>query len=88
MIDWYGITSTGYDPHNPYDYYCVYLCPYCGGNHRQEQCARIEEIEYYQNGQIKRVKLKPIEYDGVSVTITYSYGETWVGQQLEQQSLP
>lgn len=40
--------------------YFVVICPYCSGNHHKEQCHRVEEIEYYRNGRIKRVKLKKI----------------------------
>lgn len=32
-------------------------CRYCGSWH-QGVCARIEEIEYFANGTIKRVKLR------------------------------
>jgi len=33
-------------------------CPYCGGYHTGT-CPMIEEIEYYPNGTVKKVKLRP-----------------------------
>ena len=32
-------------------------CKYCGRIHPDRQCERIEEIEYYNDGKVKRVKL-------------------------------
>jgi hypothetical protein len=37
-------------------------CPFCGGwaNHSVEACPQVAEIEYFQNGGIKRVvKMRP-----------------------------
>ena len=43
-----------------------YFCPYCGGLHEHgRMCPEIEEIEYYPNGQIKRIKLRSRGYIGV-----------------------
>ena len=34
-------------------------CPYCGYYHDLDKiCPYIEEIEYYPNGQVKRVKMR------------------------------
>ena len=38
--------------------YYVVLCWYCDGTHHPEQCPRVEEIEYYPDHSIKRVKLR------------------------------
>jgi len=38
-------------------------CSYCGSYH-MGVCPRIEEIEYYPNGSVKRVKLRP-QFGGV-----------------------
>ena len=48
------------------------ICPYCGHSHRVEQCPRVEEIEYYRSGVIRRVKLRPVLTE-VSSTITVSW---------------
>lgn len=51
--------------------YYVIICPYCDGGHHPEKCPRIEEIEYYPNRAIKRVKLresKPIITGGLPRT--------------------
>lgn len=36
-------------------------CPYCGAYWHSAICPRVEEIEYYPDGLIKRVKLRLIE---------------------------
>ena len=43
-------------------------CPYCGYIHvGGEVCPRIEEIEYYKNGQVKRIKLREVDLSSSSV---------------------
>lgn len=39
-------------------------CKFCEqANHAPEVCPRVREIEYYQNGAIKRVALmRPVDY--------------------------
>jgi len=38
-------------------------CPYCGLYHDLSSlCPSIEEIEYYENGSVKRVKMKSPNY--------------------------
>ena len=34
-------------------------CPYCGGSHPGRICPRIVELEFYSDGEIKRVHLVP-----------------------------
>ena len=46
-------------------------CPYCGGYH-MGMCPMIEEIEYYPNGMVKRVKLREESVDyGPQVNVTW-----------------
>lgn len=42
-----------------------YICAYCGKDHEPEQCPRIKAIEYYEDGQIKRVEFYDKEYPGI-----------------------
>jgi hypothetical protein len=38
-------------------------CRYCGAIHTLEMCPKIREIEYYQDGSVKRVSLmRPVDY--------------------------
>lgn len=61
MVEWHipGVASQS-NQFNWVEYYCAgnWDCPYCNGNHNAEGCPRVEEIEYYPNGAIKRVKLR------------------------------
>lgn len=52
--------------------YVAIICPYCGHSHRVEQCPRVEEIEYYRNGAIRRVMLRPILAE-VRATVSVSW---------------
>jgi hypothetical protein len=54
-------------------YYHVIICVYCDGEHHPQKCPRVEEIEYYPNQAIKRVKLreiKPVTTGGFPRTTT------------------
>jgi hypothetical protein len=33
-------------------------CPYCAGQHDHLECGRVESIEYYESGAVKRIKLR------------------------------
>lgn len=46
-------------------------CRYCEGKHDWERCPRIENIEYHQDGRVKRVQFK---------------GGTDVGQMVPEES--
>ena len=37
--------------------YAQVLCPYCGAYH-EGMCPRVEELEYYPDGTLKRVRLR------------------------------
>ena len=56
------------------DQYYVVLCSYCGDTHHPEQCSRVEEIEYYSDGSIKRVKLREFK-----PCVTGEFSRTTVG---------
>lgn len=34
-------------------------CSYCGSHHPGTICPRVEEIEYHNDGTVRRVKLRP-----------------------------
>lgn len=38
-------------------------CPYCGAWHLEVLCPRVAEIDYHQNGTVKRVRLHGWETD-------------------------
>jgi hypothetical protein len=42
----------------------MYACPYCGFTpaHLPEQCHMVKAIEYFQNGQIKRIEKRETDY--------------------------
>ena len=45
-------------------------CPWCGGAHEAEhpgECPRVEAVEYYPNGAIKRVELRI--YDNCTIRV-------------------
>ena len=52
--------------------YVAIMCQYCGGSHHPQQCPRVEEIEYYRSGAMRRVTLRPIRTE-VSATFTASW---------------
>ena len=43
-------------------------CPYCAAQHAGT-CPRVEEMEYYPDGALKRVKLREVQ--DIEVTTTY-----------------
>ena len=43
-----------------------WVCRYCGGPHRREQCPRVEEIWYDEDDKIQCVKLR--DYDGFALS--------------------
>lgn len=36
----------------------ITLCRFCGGNHSNKLCPHVAEIEYHENGAVKRVVFK------------------------------
>jgi len=57
-------------------------CRYCGGYHAGT-CLMIEEIEYYPDGSVKRVKLRPqfggVYHSGPEVNVT------WVSDDVAEE---
>ena len=40
-------------------WYVAFICEHCGGNHYSQHCPYIREIEYFEDGRVKRVEFYP-----------------------------
>ncbi len=62
------------EPINAQGWYYAEICPYCGASHAGA-CTRVEEVEYYPDGALKRVKLRPAEpVEGITTTTADELG--------------
>ena len=67
---WYiGGTGTGVGDDSGATYVQV-ICPYCGASHQMAGvCPRVEEMEYYPDGAVKRVKFRePVQEIAITTT--------------------
>ena len=78
---WEGLEKVKFTGTTAVSSMVIVLCQHCGQSHNTRLCPYVREIEYHENGQIKRVVYDPPQEVG-PVEITVSNHEPFVWQLL------